>query len=184
MTELSLNILDIAYNSVAAKASLIEIIIAVDSKADTLTISIKDNGCGMDAEMVKKVSDPFTTTRTTRKVGMGIPLFAESARSTGGTFTIESEKGVGTVVTAVFGLSSIDRMPLGDVADSVAVLLGGVKNTDFVLSYTVNGQNYTFDTRQIKEFLGEDDLSDFETVAYLKEMIKENTLEINGGLTI
>ena len=111
MQELSLHILDIAQNSIAAKASLVEIEIEEDKKKDLLTIKIKDNGTGMDEETSRKVSDPFFTTRTTRKVGMGIPLFAQAAQSCGGDLKIYSKKGKGTTIEATFILSHIDRAP-------------------------------------------------------------------------
>ena len=113
MPEIALNVLDIAQNSVRAEASLIQISVDVDEAADTLTITIEDNGCGMTAEQTARVTDPFFTTRTTRKIGLGVPFFKMAAESTGGSFSIQSEPGVGTKVTAVFGLSHIDRMPLG-----------------------------------------------------------------------
>lgn len=102
MPEISLNILDVAENSVRAGASLIEIGVSVQTEEDTLTVVIKDDGCGMSAEQVEKVQDPFYTTRTTRRVGLGVPFFKQAAESTGGSFSIMSELGKGTVVTAVF----------------------------------------------------------------------------------
>ena len=115
MQELSLNILDIAENSVKAGASLITVAVCYRPAADRLTVTITDDGCGMDAETVHKVTDPFYTTRTTRRVGMGLPLWKMAAEMTGGAMTVESAPGVGTTVTAVFGLSHIDRLPLGDL---------------------------------------------------------------------
>ena len=113
MPEIALNILDIAENSVRAEASLIEITVSAQLQEDTLTVVIADNGCGMTREEKESVLDPFYTTRTTRKVGLGVPFFKQAAESTGGSFRIDSEKGKGTAVTAVFGLSHIDRMPEG-----------------------------------------------------------------------
>ena len=119
MAEISLNILDVAENSVRAKAALIEITVSVNTKEDTLTVVIKDDGCGMTADQVKRAQDPFFTTRTTRIVGLGLPFFKQAAESTGGTFSIDSEKGIGTIVKAVFILSHIDRMPLGDISSTI-----------------------------------------------------------------
>ena len=113
MPEIAMNILDVAENSVRAGASLIRITVDISRELDRLNIVIEDNGCGMTAEQVAHVTDPFFTTRTTRKVGLGVPFFKMAAESTGGSFSIESVPGQGTVVTAVFGLSHIDRMPLG-----------------------------------------------------------------------
>ena len=115
MRELSLNVLDIAQNSIAAGASLTEITVEEDTAADRVVIIVKDDGRGMTPEQVRRVSDPFYTTRTTRKVGMGIPLFRMAAEMAGGGLTIDSTPGVGTTVTASFVRSHIDRMPLGDM---------------------------------------------------------------------
>lgn len=111
MQELSLNVLDIAQNSVRAGASLIEITVDEQPAADTLTITVRDDGCGMTPEQVRRVTDPFFTTRTTRRVGLGVPFLKMGAEMTGGSLSIESEPGRGTAVTAVFGLTHIDRMP-------------------------------------------------------------------------
>ena len=111
MQEISLNILDIAQNSIRAGATLVEIDIAENIPEDLFVFSVKDNGCGMSEEMVKRVSDPFVTTRTTRKIGLGIPLLRSMAEAAGGGLDIESRVGVGTVVTATFSHSNIDRHP-------------------------------------------------------------------------
>ena len=131
MPELSLNILDVAENSIRANASLVEILVLADTIKDVLTISIKDNGCGMSAEQIKKVEDPFFTTRTTRKVGLGIPFFKQAALSTNGSFTIESKQNEGTVVVASFTLSHIDRMPLGDITSTIHMLITVHTQPDF-----------------------------------------------------
>ena len=117
MKELSLHILDIAKNSVKAGASKIEITVSISESDDRLEIIISDNGCGMSKEFLARVRDPFTTTRTTRKAGLGIPLFEAAALQSGGDFDIESEEGVGTVVRAGFGYSNIDRAPLGSMSE-------------------------------------------------------------------
>ena len=123
MRELSLNVLDIAQNSIAAGASLTEILVKEDTKEKTLLIGIYDNGKGMTPEQVENVKDPFFTTRTTRKVGMGIPLFKLAAEQTGGSFTITSQVGVGTRVDALFKTDSIDFTPLGDMASTIATIV-------------------------------------------------------------
>lgn len=184
MDELALNILDVANNSVSAKATLIEIAIIADRSLDRLTITIADNGVGMDAEFAKKVTDPFTTSRKTRKVGLGIPLFKMAAENTGGSFSVESEKGKGTKVTAVFVLSSIDRAPLGDIASTMTALIGGAPDIDFTLLYSVDGEEYLFDTREVKEVLDGIPIDEMEIIAYIKGQIKENCENINGGAYI
>ena len=138
MPEISLNILDVAENSVRAEASLIEIEVSAQTANDTLTVIIKDDGCGMTKEQVEKVQDPFFTTRTTRKVGLGVPFFKMAAESTGGSFSIISEPGRGTEVEAVFGLSHIDRMPLGDISSTIHTLVVFNEHIDFVYKYRYN----------------------------------------------
>ena len=180
MRELALNILDIAENSVKAKASLI--VITIEAKGNLLTITISDNGKGMDKAFLERVTDPFTTTRTTRKVGMGIPLFKEAAETTGGSFSIDSEPGAGTVVRASFVIDSIDRAPLGDVAESAVTLLR--EDIDFVWVYTVEDKSFTFDTREIKAELGGIPIDSPEIISFLKDMLKENIESINGGIIL
>jgi anti-sigma regulatory factor (Ser/Thr protein kinase) len=181
MKELSLNILDIAENSVRANASLITISVTEDTAADTLTISVADNGCGMSPEFLAHVCDPFTTTRTTRKIGLGIPLFKEAAEATGGNLTIRSEVGKGTETTAVFTRSHIDRMPLGDVASTISTLIQCNDDRDFIYHYTFDGNTFTLDTRELRTVLGGVALSEPDVVVWIREYIRQNTKEINGG---
>ena len=115
MPEISLNVLDVAENSVRAKASHVLIDVSASTAEDRLTIVIEDDGCGMTEEQVNRVIDPFFTTRTTRRVGLGVPFYKMAAELSGGSFSIKSQPGVGTTTTAVFVLSSVDRMPLGDM---------------------------------------------------------------------
>lgn len=184
MEELALNILDVACNSVTAEATLIDIDVSVDTKSDKLSISVSDNGKGMSKEFLEKVTDPFATTRTTRKVGMGLPLFKMAALTADGEFAIDSETGVGTKTTASFKLSHIDRMPLGDLPSTVVTLIGAAKNADIVLKYAVDGREFVFDTREIKKVLDGVDITESEIIVWLKEMMKENIMLINGGLAI
>lgn len=184
MEELALNILDVACNSITAGASLITVDIAVDSAADSIRVTIEDNGKGMSADFVRKVTDPFATTRTTRKVGMGIPLFKMAAEMAGGSFKIESTPNVGTTTSATFQLSHMDRMPMGDVAGTVVVLIGMAGDADIRLRYAVDGREYVFDTREVREMLNGIDITENEITVYLKEMIEENIASMNGGLII
>lgn len=180
MRELALNVLDIAENSVKANASLI--VITIEARKNLLTIAIADNGKGMDKAFLARVTDPFTTTRTTRKVGMGIPLFKEAAEMTGGRFSIDSELGIGTTVTASFVIDSIDRAPLGDIAESAVTLLRD--DIDFVWVYTVNDKSFTFDTREVKRELGGIPITSPEIIKFLKDMLEENIESINGGIIL
>ena len=174
MPELSLNILDVTQNSVTAGANLIKINISASTADDRLTISISDNGCGMTEEQVKNVTDPFFTSRTTRKVGLGIPFFKMAAELTGGGFRIESKVGEGTTTTAVFGLSSIDRMPLGDLPGTMTALIGPSPEIDFVLTMDFDGKGFVMDTRQFREILGGISLSEPEVLTYIRDYVKEN----------
>ncbi len=183
MRELSLHIMDLAQNCVKAGAKLITIRVEEDSGKDTLLISLKDDGCGMDEEFARRVESPFTTTRTTRKVGLGIPMFRENAIQTGGSFRLESEKGVGTLVEATFVLSSIDRMPMGDLAGTVLLLVQANPEMDVALDVTVDGQAYSFDTRQIRQILGPEvplDLPD--VIAWMHENLVEGIESLHGGM--
>lgn len=184
MPEISMNVLDITENSVRAGASLISISVDVDEEADRLTIVIEDNGCGMTREQVEHVEDPFYTTRTTRKVGLGIPFYKMAALSTGGEFSIESQPGKGTRVVTSFGLSHIDRMPLGDINGTIHTLITFNTNIDFVYSYSFNGKSFTLDTRQFRQILDGVPLDNPEVSRYIKEFLDENKQETDGGKQI
>ena len=184
MTEISLNVLDVAQNSIRANASLVEISVCADRKTDWLTITIKDNGFGMTAEQVQKVTDPFFTTRTTRKIGLGIPFFKFAAESTGGSFNIESEVGVGTIVTAVFGLSNIDRMPLGDMTSTIHMLITLNTTIDFVYTYKIDDREFKLDTREFREVLGNVSFDLIDVSTYIREYLTENKQEVDQGIII
>lgn len=185
MREISLNILDVAENSVRADASLIRISVSVQPQKDTLTVVIQDDGCGMTPEQTANVQDPFFTTRTTRKVGLGVPFFKQAAESTGGSFEINSEKGKGTIVTAVFVLSNIDRMPLGDISSTIHTLIVFNKQIDFLYTYEYGDKSFVLDTREMKELLGEDiSLCEPEVSGFIKEYLKMNKEETDGGADI
>ena len=177
MKELSLHILDIAKNSVKAKASVIEIIISEDEGTNLLTIEIKDNGCGMSKEFLEKVRDPFSTTRTTRKVGMGIPLFEAAAVQCGGYVDITSEEGVGTEFKVVFEYNHIDRAPLGDMPGTMQVLISGSPEIDFIYRHEKNGKVFNMDTRELRQVLGEVPLDTPDVLAWIDGFIQEGLSE-------
>lgn len=178
MRELSLNVMDVAQNSIVAKASLIEI--AQKQSGERLVISLRDNGCGMTAEQVESVTNPFYTTRTTRSIGLGVPLFKMACEQTGGKFAIESEQGKGTHLAAEFVTSHIDMTPVGDMNETVLLLIIGNPDIDFVYTHEIDGESYSVDTREIREVLGDDvPLSDPEVAAWLRE----NLAESEAGLT-
>ncbi len=180
MTEISLNILDVCENCLSAGATLVDVCVDVDTKEDKLSIVIEDNGCGMDEDQLASVEDPFFTTRTTRKVGLGIPFFKEAAMGTGGSFEITSKKNIGTKVSAVFGLSSIDRMPLGDISTTIHTLIVFNLSTDFVYTYRYDKKSFVLDTREFKEILGDVSLDAPEVSAYIMDYLKENKDEVDG----
>lgn len=180
MPEIALNILDVAQNSVRAGASLIEISVCADVAADTLTVIIADNGCGMDDEQLRTVCDPFYTTRTTRKIGLGVPFFKQAAEDAGGSFSIDSAVGEGTTVTAVFGFSNIDRMPLGDMTFTIHSLITLNPGLDFLYRYQVEARAFTLDTREFREILGGVALNEPEVSQYIKDYLNENKRETDG----
>ena len=180
MKDLSLNVLDVAHNSISAGASLIEI--ELSEEADLITITIRDNGCGIPSEMLKTVTDPFTTSRTTRKVGMGLPLVKLAAQQSGGDLSIKSTVGKGTEVKASFVSSNIDCPPIGDMAATSALLAGALKDgSDLVYTRTKDGNSFVFDTREIRAVLGEDiSLSEPEVQDWIRAFIseQENAIQI------
>lgn len=178
MRELSLNILDIAQNSISAGASLIIVEVDEDTAGHTMTITVSDNGCGMDEEQLRNVCDPFFTTRTTRKVGMGIPLFRLAAEQTGGSLTVSSKKGVGTKTSAVFHTDSIDFTPLGDITSTVTMLVSMNTDRDFVYRRSRDGQSFEIDTREIKKILDGVPLCNPDVVQWMTEYIEENTAQL------
>ncbi len=178
MKELSLNILDIAENSVKARATLTQILL--EETADTLTITVADDGCGMDEETVARVVDPFYTTRTTRAVGLGLPLLKLEAEMTGGSVAVTSRDKVahptdhGTVVTAVFHTDHIDCPPLGDVVATVVTLIQGHPDDDFLFRHTREGREpVELDTRQLREILGDVPLGSFEVLQWIDGFLTE-----------
>ena len=161
-----------------------QILVTVDLEGNRLEIQIKDDGKGMTEEQMAKVTDPFFTTRTTRKVGLGIPFFKLAAEATGGSFQIESRVGEGTDVTTVFQLDHIDRMPLGDINSTIHTLIVYNPQTDFLYRYTYGQESFDLDTRQMKEILGGVPLDAPEVSAYIKEYLDENKLETDGGAIV
>lgn len=184
MPELALNVLDIAENSVRAEASLVEIEVSVKNEQDLLEIIIRDNGCGMTKEQVERVTDPFFTTRTTRKVGLGVPFFKQAAESAGGSFSIVSEPGKGTVIHAAFQLSHIDRMPLGDINMTIYTLAVFHEETDFWYKYHYDARSFEFDTREIKQILGDISFQEPEVSGFIKAYLEENKRDTDGGIEI
>ena len=171
MEDLSLHILDIAENSIDAGATRVEITVGEDTKNDLLTMEIKDNGKGMDERTIEMVSDPFFTTKTVRKVGLGLPFLKQAARECDGRFSITSEKEKGTTISVSFRRSHIDRKPLGDMGATMMVLIAGNPSIDFVFHYKRDGYHYRLDTREIREELAGIPINAPEVLKIIKEDI-------------
>ncbi len=180
MKELSLNILDITENSVKAGATLTEI--TIDETDETLTLTITDNGCGMTNEILDNVTNPFTTTRTTRKVGMGIPLLKMAAEQTGGSVVITSRhiaefpENHGTEVIVTFYKNHIDFTPLGDVVSTLTTLIQGHPDTDFLFTHSMTDKTVMLDTREIKETLEGVPIDTYEVIKWIEEYLREQYL--------
>ncbi len=180
MQELSLNVLDIAQNSISAKASLITISVDKQTAQNYMSITIEDNGVGMDKEKLSQVENPFFTTRTTRAVGLGIPFFKMSAEMTGGEFKISSEVGVGTTVMTKYVLDHIDLMPLGDMTSTMTALISLNPDIDFVYNYKFNENEFALDTREVKVLLEGFKINEVEVINFIKEFIDENSKQIEN----
>ena len=184
MSELSLNILDIAQNSIAAEAKLVEIDVEENTETDRITITVKDNGKGMSEEFLETVENPFTTTRTTRKIGLGISFLKEAAEMTGGHITLESKLGTGTTITAYFVMSHIDRQPIGNLSETIITLVSLNPQIDFIIKYKVNENEFIFSTYEVKTMLGDDtELNSPPIVVFLTEYIREHIENLSGGAT-
>ena len=181
MRELSLHILDVVENGVTAGASCISIRVEESGAADLLRISVHDNGRGMPDKKIKRIEDPFITTRTTRRVGLGLALLAAAARRCDGTISVNTAPGRGTEVTATFRRSHIDRAPLGDIPATLGTLIMGNPQVDFVYVHRLDDREFTFDTREIKAELEDVDLTDPVVVTHLTESIRRSLDALAGS---
>lgn len=178
MKDLSLHILDIVQNSIRAKSTLIGIEIDEQPNENQLIITITDNGTGMSPEQLQSAIDPFYTSRSTRKVGLGLSLFKQNSEMTGGSFRIESELGKGTKVTAVFGLNHIDRPIMGDLVGTLLILICSSEEINYVFKHQTSSGVFELDTRDIRQTLENVPISNPEVRLFLKEMIQENLEQI------
>ncbi len=187
MKDLSLHILDLSQNSVSAGADLVSISILEETEADRMTICIQDNGKGMDKGFLEKVMDPFVTTRTSRKVGLGISLMQAACRRCEGDLSIESEINVGTKLTATFKRSHIDRAPLGDMSETMlSLILAGTNENhiiDFVYRHEIDKREFCMDTREIRAALGSEvSLGEPDVMMWIKDYINEGMENLRGGV--
>ena len=176
MVDLSLHILDVAENSIKAGAKNIEILIDENLEKDLLIIEIIDDGSGMDKEMTAKITDPFVTTRTTRRVGLGIPLLKDAAEMANGNLIIKSDVNVGTKVKATFQYSHIDRKPIGNMKETLISLIIGNPEVDFRFIHINNCQTFEFDTKKMKEDLLESKMNTLAVLSYIEKNLKRNSL--------
>lgn len=178
MKELSLHILDIVNNSITAGASLIQITIREEEEANSYFLIVTDNGKGIPLEMVDKVIDPFVTSRSTRKVGLGLPLLKQNAERTGGYLHLESVVGEGTTVTCRFEFRNFDRPAIGDISGVIAMLTCSFTDIDFIYTHFTSHGEYVFDSSEVKLALDGVPITDPSVRKFLIEMIDENLTEI------
>jgi anti-sigma regulatory factor (Ser/Thr protein kinase) len=178
LEDLSLHILDIVENAIAAKAKKIDIVITEEPEQDRLAIEIKDDGMGMDEEVKQKAIDPFFTTRSSRRVGLGLSLMAQAAQEAGGMLRIESELGKGTKVTASFRYHHIDRKPLGSMFETMSTLLLGNPDLDISYTHQKEGKSYLINSQVLKERFKDRSLTDPEVIQWLRKDLKEGLAQI------
>jgi anti-sigma regulatory factor (Ser/Thr protein kinase) len=174
MEDLSLHILDVAENSIAAGAKHIGILIQEESSRDMLTLEIADDGKGMDTETAKRAADPFYTTRTTRRVGLGLAFLQEAAHAADGTLDVQSRIGEGTTVRATFKLSHIDLKPMGNMADTLTALVASSSEVDIRYVHQWNGHSFTFDTREMRDTLSASNMSPSGVLAFMRDYLRKN----------
>lgn len=180
MLTLAQHILDIAENSIRAGATLIEISIEEDNDQDLLSIEIHDNGHGMPPEMIKKVLDPFYTTKTVRRVGLGLPLLKDAADRTDGVFVLDSTENQGTKVRATFVLSHLDRQPLGAINSILIILIISNSSVDFFYKHRHNDRRFELDTREIRKEIDDVPINHPEIIKYIRGVIAEGLIDIGS----
>ncbi|MFO7667235.1 MAG: ATP-binding protein [Desulfobacterales bacterium] len=178
MREISLHIMDIVENGISAGSELIEIFINENRIENLLTVVIKDYGKGMSSEEIRTVTDPFVTSRTTRRIGLGLSLWKEASIRCGGDFSIESEPGKRTVVTATFRYDHIDRAPIGDIAGTITLLIAGNPDIDFVYDHVIDRNRFAIDTRELRKERGKS-LADPVRLFHLKKQIENELKKIS-----
>lgn len=180
MRQISLHIMDIAENGIAAGADLVILKIVESQAKNLLEITVSDNGTGISPGLIKKVSDPFFTTRTTRRVGLGLSLLKEASKRCGGEFHIRSEEGKGTDVYATFMLDHIDLAPVGDMGGSFSCLVMGNPGIDFVYCHEVNGRSFELDTRDLRKELEGVPVNHPKVLKYIADTIKVSLKELRN----
>lgn len=182
MRDISLHLLDIIQNSISARASKITVSVSADTATDELIIKVEDNGVGMDDDLLKQVIDPFTTTRSTRKIGLGIPLLKDSAERAGGRLEISSGEGEGTIVVAYFNISHIDRLPIGDIGETMVNLVMAEPEIEYVIEFVHGDKRFLLRTEEVKDKIGEVPITQYEVLEWVRGYIKEGLSTIFGGV--
>jgi len=174
LKEISLHILDLIENSINADSKVVKLYVIEDIRKDIFKVIIEDDGKGMDEEFLKQVENPFVTTRTTRKVGLGISLVKANAIMCDGNFKIDSKKDIGTKLEVEFRFSHIDRPPLGDMTSTIICIINNDKNVDLYYKHSVNDSEFILDTKEVKEIVGEENIGSIDVIMWIKDYIKEN----------
>ncbi len=180
MKDISMHVLDIASNCVRAKSKNVLIRLEENIKENKLIFYIEDDGCGIEKDFLADIKNPFTTSRTLRKVGLGIPLLNDNCVLTGGSLDIESKVGVGTKLRAVMGYDNIDRPPLGDMAMTISSIISSNEDIDIKYEYIYNDESFSVSTSELKAILGDVSLKEVEIVKWLRDYISENQEEIRA----
>jgi hypothetical protein len=175
------HIVDIMQNSTRAGATEVRLSVSIDPESGYISFEVADNGRGIPNDIIDRVADPFTTSRKTRKVGLGLPLLRQHASMSGGSLEIKSEEGAGTIVKAVFGYESIDRQPLGGLGEAVALFITGNPGVNLIFSYSSPAGSYAVSSVEISESLDGDDLGRPVWFAVIREMINDNLIELGSG---
>ena len=173
MQDLAMHLLDIVYNSIRAKASLIKIFFKDSTLSNEIIMRVEDNGTGMNEETVEKVQNPFYTTRTTRDVGLGIPLLKIGALSCNGSFRLESKENVGTLIEATYQKDHLDTPPVGDLAETLVILIQANENIEYEFHYEEDKLVFDLNTVEIKEILDGVSIVEPDIIIWLKSYIKE-----------
>ena len=181
MRELSLHILDIVENGITAGGDCIWIEVDEARKKDQLKIVIRDNGRGIPIEKLDRINDPFITSRTTRRVGLGLSLLSAATERCDGTLRVDTQPGKGTEVEATFRYNHIDRAPMGDIAATITTLIIGNPGIDFVYSHRIDGNDFSLDTRELRKEVVDLSLSDPVTIHHLAETIRSSLKELKSG---
>lgn len=177
-----MHLLDIAQNSITAGASFVDIKFTINEESNELVFTVLDNGRGMDEKTLKDIKSPFYTSRTTRKVGLGIPMLINTAQTSGGYVELSSQIGAGTKIKAVFGLDNVDRPPLGDLAGSMLTLIYASESTDIKFYYNkVGGEDFAIDTRELRKALDGIALSEPSVMSFVRDYIYEGIKLVNNG---